>query len=450
MKRKKKYAAVRAAVLGLAASLLLSGCSVTGLDARALMHPPRPTGEKADIYALLESKAGKNFTLKYPAAGEYRSAIIQHNLCGDSHPEAIALYQRGDDDTSVNILFTAEENGKWQDIGSFSNPGAQVDRVCFGDLDGDGTDEVIVGWGSSAGSASTISVFKYAQGKMNELKLDQTYNEMALMDFDGDGKKELFTANLSTDDQQQFTASLFRLKGTALQLMGSIRLDTGISKFSGISVGDISKGQTGVMLDCVQTNGKSLTELLYWDKKEKMLQAPLYNAQSPQQNVTLRDLSVNSSDVDNNAILEFPIVTRLPGYTGAASDDVGNEVQWNRFDAAKGSYTTVSSMLINARDGYRLILPDKWKDTITTKQDISARKLTVYTFDLSKGAAGSPLLVVQIFSKTEWESKPHTGFTKVLTDGGLVTAISCPTPKAALAISAQQLKKDFQTVTTGT
>lgn len=450
MKHQKKHCTWKLAALGLAASLLLSGCSVTGLDARALMRPPRPTGEKADIYALLGAKAGKNFTLKYPAAGDYRSAIIQHNLCGDSHPEAVALYQRGDDDTSVNILFTAEENGKWKNIGSFTNPGAQVDRVSFGDLDGDGNDEVIVGWGSSAGSTSTISVYKYSQGKMNELKLDQTYNEIALMDFDGDGKKELFTASLPTDSQQPFTAGLFRMKSGALQLMGSIRLDTGISKFSGISAGDISKGQPGIMLDCVQTNGKSLTEIIYWDKKKKSLYAPLYNVQSPQQNVTLRDMAVTGGDINGDKILEFPIVTRLPGYTGLSSDDVGNEVQWNRFDSAKGSYTTASSMIINTRDGYRFILPDKWRDTITTKQDVSARKLTFYAFDSAKGTAGSPLMVVQIFSKSEWISKKPARFSEVLADGSLVTAISCPTPHAALAISAQQLKEHFQTETNGT
>ena len=449
MKLRKKCRVWKAAVLGVAASLLLSGCSFTGLDARSLMHPPRPTGEKADIYALLESKAGKNFTLKYPAAGDYRSAIIQHNLCGNSHAEAVALYQRGDDDTSVNILFTADEDGKWKDIGSFTNPGAQVDRIWFGDLDGDGTDETIVGWGSSTGSASTISVYKYSKGRMNEIKLDQTYNEIALMDFDGDGKKELFTASIPTDSQQPITAGLFRMKDSALQLMGSIRLDTGISKFSGLAAGDVSKGQPGVVLDCVQTNSKTLSELIYWNKKKNTLCAPLYNAQSPLQNVTLRDMSVACSDINSDKILEFPIVTRLPGYTGTAADDVGNEVQWTRFDSASGNYATVSCMIINARDGYRVVLPDKWKDTITTKQDVSARKLTFYAFDSAKGTAGSPLLVVQIFSKSEWNSKKPEGFTEVLADGSLITAISCPTPKAALAIPAAQLKQCFQTAADG-
>ncbi len=447
IKQRKRYSGWFVLVLVLAASVLLSGCSVIGLDAQALMHPPKPTGEKAGMYALLKSKAGKNFTLKYPTAGENRSAIIQHNLCGDSHKETVALYQRKGDDTAVSILFTALQNGKWKDIGSFTHPAAQVDRICFGDLNGDGQDETIVGWGNSAGSASLISVFYYKNGKMNELKLDQTYNELAVMDFDGDGKKELLTASIPADSEQQFVASLFRLKGDALQLMGSIRMDTGLSKFADLLSGNVSKGQLGVLLDCVQTNGRELTELIYWNRSKKMLCAPLYNAQSPQQNVTLRDMSIASGDVNNDGNLEFPIVTRLPGYTGASSDDVGNEVQWTRFDAASGNYTLVSSMLINTRDGYRLLLPDKWKDTITTKQNVSARRLTIYVFNSAKGTMESPLMNVQIFTKKEWDSsKNKNGYKQVAADENSITAVNFPSPNHKLAVPFATIQRCFQPI----
>ncbi len=451
MKQQKKHFQWRAAVLAVMTSILLSGCSMTGLDAQALMHPPRPTGERADIYALLEAKAGGNFTLKYPATGEHRSAIICHNLSGDSHPEALALYQRGENDTAVNILFSAKEGNKWKEIGTFSNPAAQVDRVCFGDLNGDGYDEAIVGWGSSAGSASMMSVFYYKNGRMNELKLGQTYNEVAVADFDGDGKKEIFTASIPADSQQQCTGSLFRLNGDALQLMGSIRLDTGIAKFSGLLTGSVSRGQPGVLLDCMQTNSRTLTELIYWDKTKKTLCAPLYNPQSPQQNVTIRDMAVASGDINSDGILEFPIVTRLPGYTGAAADDVGNEVQWTRLESGKGNYTQVSSMIINARDGYRFVLPGKWKDTITTKQDVNARRLTFSAFDSNKGTVGSTLMTVQIFTNSEWNSgKKTSGYRQVLSSGSLIVAVSIPTQKNALSISFDVAKKCFQLITADT
>ncbi|MCH3972606.1 MAG: FG-GAP-like repeat-containing protein [Oscillospiraceae bacterium] len=449
MKQRKRHSGWQTAALAMVLCFLLSGCSISGLDARSLMRPPKPTGEKANIYTLLEAKAGRSFTLKYPAEGDYRSAIIQYNLCGDSTQEAMAFYQRGDDDTTVNLLFTEKKNGRWTDIGSFSNAGAQVDRVCFGDLNGDGKDEVIVGWGSSTGAAGSISIYYYQKGKMNEMKLDQTYNGMTVMDFDGDGIKELLTVSIPPDGQQQFTAQLFKLKDASLQVMGSAKLDAGISKLADIKSGKVSKNQPGVMLDCIQTDGKTISEILYWNKTKKTLSTPLYNAQAPQQNVTLRDLSLPCTDINSDQILEFPIVMRLPGYVGSASDDVGSETKWTRFDAASGDYTTVCATISNARDGYRITLPDKWSsNSITTKQDASARTLTVSSFDISKGTAGKPLMVAQVFTQSEWSAKKNTkGFEQVLSDGSLIIAVSCPTPGDSLAVPAAQLKKCFQFIT---
>lgn len=72
---------LKAVAMALMLALTLSGCSFVGLDAQTLMRPPKPTGEKADIHALLESKTDGKMTLKYPRTGDYRSAIITHDVC---------------------------------------------------------------------------------------------------------------------------------------------------------------------------------------------------------------------------------------------------------------------------------------------------------------------------------------------------------------------------------
>ena len=192
MKRKAAVAA-----LFLVVSMLFSGCSFVGLDAQTLMHAPKPTGEnEADIQRLLDQKAGEQITLKYPVSGDYRSAILKHNLCGDKTDEAIAFYQKSDAADGTNIIFM-QKTGTWKVIGTFFNQAAQVDRICFGDLDGDGRDEAIVGWGSSLNNNGSICVYSYKNGRMTEQRLKQTYTEMEVMDFDGDGRSEIFTANIS-------------------------------------------------------------------------------------------------------------------------------------------------------------------------------------------------------------------------------------------------------------
>ena len=81
-KLKKLFAAVLAVLLALS----FSGCSeLTGLDAQALMSPPKTTADREAIYALMGGGVG-DVTLVYPKYGDYRSAIISRDLdgCGTS------------------------------------------------------------------------------------------------------------------------------------------------------------------------------------------------------------------------------------------------------------------------------------------------------------------------------------------------------------------------------
>lgn len=441
-----KLKAVAAAVL---LSFLLSGCSFAGLDAQTLMHPPKPTGEKADIHALLESKAGGKMTLKYPSRGDYRSAIITHDICGDKNEEAIAIYQKGDESTGTNLMFMKKDD-KWTDMGFFNNPAVQVDKVCFGDLNGDGKDEVIVGWGSSLNNTSSICVYYYKNGKMNELKLNQDYTEMAVMDFDHNGRDEIFTANVSVGDEPAL-ARLYSVKDNAAEIIGSCRLDNAVTKYTSVQTGLINLNQSGIVLDGIKNANTNVTELLYWDKASKTLKSPFYDPKTKSANTTQRNTSVVSKDINNDKIIEVPIVSLLPGYTGNSPVDAAYITNWNRYDTQTNTFVRVMSMVLDYSDGYWFLVPDIWRGKITTKADTATRTITFYEWSPVKknpaGIVGAPLLKIQVFSQSEWEQGIGTaGFFKLLDNNSLVFAASCPSPSRPLSLSAEDVKDSFKLI----
>ena len=439
---------LKAVAMALVLALTLSGCSFIGLDAQTLMHPPKPTGEKADIHALLENKTDGKMTLKYPRSGDYRSAIITHDMCGDKNDEAMAIYQKGDETSGTNIMFM-KKDGKWVDMGSFSNPSAQVDKVCFGDLDGDGKDEVVVGWGSSLNNTSTICVYYYKNGKMNELKLEQSYTELEVMDFDGDGRDEIFTANVSVGDQPAL-ARLFRVKGSDVEVMGSCRMDSGVTKYVSVQAGLINEKQNGIVLDGAKNAGSRVTELLYWDKKSKALESPFYDAKTQTANYTMRNTSVVSKAIHGYKIIEVPIVSLFPGHRGEKTDDTAYITNWHRYDTQTNTFVRVMSMVLNYADGYWFLMPDMWRGRVTTKMDTVTRTITFYEWKAAgknSGTVGEALLKIQVFSQKEWDSGTGTaGFYKLLDSDSAVFAASSPSPANALSLSISDVKSSFELI----
>lgn len=362
---------IRTAVIALFLALAsaLSGCSFVGLDAQTLMHAPRPTGKnEADIQTLLDNTTEGDLTLKYPASGDYRSAVITHDLTGSAGEEAMAFYQKSDENSGTDVMFMQKLGNRWQSMGTFNNPASQVHRVCFGDLDGDGRDEVVVGWGSPANNTSSICVYSYKNGKMNELKVNQSYTEMEVMDFDGDGKCEIFTASVTNGDQPA-VARLLRIRNNAIELMGSAPLDAGVTKYASVKTGQINASQKGVVLDGIKTANTMVTELLYWDKKTQKLKAPFYDPATKSAKSTERSTSVVSKDINGNGIIDIPIVTLLPGYTGTTNDDAAYLTTWHRYNTDTNTFVRVMSTVIDYSDGYWFSIPDRWRDKITTKMD---------------------------------------------------------------------------------
>ncbi|QAT50884.1 VCBS repeat-containing protein [Caproiciproducens sp. NJN-50] len=445
----KRKTAVIAVLLLMVVSL--SGCSFVGLDAQSLMHAPKPTGEnEADIQSLLESTAGGKMTLKYPSAGEYRSAIIKHDLYGDQNDEAIAFYQKDDETSGINVMFMRQNGGKWESMGSFSNPASNVDRVCFGDLDGDGKDEVIVGWGSSLNNTGDICSYYQQNGQMKELQMNQSYTEMAVMDFDGDGRDEIFTASVTVGDQPA-SAQLLRVKGGAIEQMGSAPLDIGVTKYASVLTGLINEKQVGIVLDGVKTADTMVTELLYWDKKTKTLRSPFYDPRTKSAKSTERNTSVVSRDINGDRIIEIPMVTLMPGYSGKTADDSAYLTSWFRYDTDTETLFRVMSMFINYSDGYWFLVPDMWRGKVTTKLDPSSRMVTVYEWLTTQknkaGFTGAPLLTIQTFPGREWDQGEGVkSYFKLSEKDNSVFAASLPTPDNPLSMTKSEIQEAFQVI----
>ena len=444
MRKGKAAAAAGAVVL----AVLLSGCAMAGLDPQTLMRPPRSTGERVSIHQGLEEKTNNRLNLQYPRRGDYRSAILMHDLSADGSEEAVGLYQATD--TETGIVFMEGKNGKWKETGSFQNSASQVDKVCFGDVDRDGRDDVVVGWGNALNHTSSISIYSDKNGKISELSYAQPYSEFEVSDFDGDGYDEIFTAVVSTPEQAAI-ARLLRVTDNMVETIGSAHLDTGVTKYVGVTAGKINEKQYGIVLDGAKSGGNYVTEILYWDQKDKLLQAPFFDAGTLSANYTLRSTDVVSKDINHDSLIEIPIVNPLPGYTAPAPDETCYVTSWHRYDSESNTLVRAMSMVIDKGDGYWFLIPDMWRGKITDKLDRETRTLTFYEWlpgpGGKDGAVGQALLKIRAFSKKDWDGgTASAGFYKLEEQNAVVYAVSILQPDNALSLRLNDIQNSFKLI----
>lgn len=445
--RRQWFAAGSLIALLLACLVMLSGCSVIGLDSKALMSPPREDGDRGSIHSLLIDTVGGEITFRYPRKGEYRSAIVTKDFTGDRQENAIALYEASDNSGGTIISFMTKKNGEWTVIRSFANTAVQVDRICFADLDDDGILEVVIGWGSSTLNSCTACVYDYTQDGVIEYPMEQGYGEMTVTNLVDEAQDELFIVTLATDTTEA-VAEIVRMSQGSLQIVEATTLDSTVVQYAQISAGLIAQNQKGILVDGLRADSSMITQIIYWNKKENKLVAPYSTSTSQNMNVTSRNAAAayTSRDIDGNSIIEFPIVNLLPGSQENTKDSAAYLINWSQFDVEGQVPVRVMSTVNNSNDGFWILFPEIWRDKVTCKSDASTHSTTFYEWlaDDGKGnpASGAAILKIQVFTAEDWAVNSQ-GYEQIAERAGLVYAASIPEPGHELALSIEEIQDSF-------
>lgn len=389
LKINNKFTAV---VLATIFATTLHGCSFAGISDNDLLQPPKATGVKAEIQNILETTTKGDYKLKYPQSGDYRSAIIMYDIGGGEGEEAIAFYKTGKDNTSFNIIFMRDVGGKWEAIRSFTNANSEVNKVCFGDVDNDGSDEVIVGWSSYLTESNQITLYNYNNGVVNEsfVNVDTTYTDMLLMDITNDQIDDLVVLTSFIDEKLAKTNTSARLYSSCVDgkfsKVSEVPVTSKIISYSQILQGNISKDVKGLFIDgYTASQNEQLTEVLYYSDKTKSLMAPLYISDEDNKhvNITLRKTSTLCKDIDNDGIIEIPspYTPIINGYQNTSCPIN----RWYKINPADNSYIETEQTVASYSDGYYFILPEEWYEEIAVANDNTTRTTTFYQISESKG-----------------------------------------------------------------
>lgn len=430
----------RALAAGLLLLLCVSlcGCRFFTADTAELLSPPELTGDMAPIAEAIAKSADGDYTLKYPSKGNYRSAVIQNDINGDGLMEAFAFYCITEEGTSVMCLnVICSENGKWHSAAKQKIVAADVDRVEFCDLDGDGIAEILVGWEIYGASEMQMAVYSFKNGELERRMLER-YTHFLCCDLDEDGLNEIMIVLLNNDGKPN-TATLYRLNDGGNTALSSVELDRTVKSANEPILGHLSSGRPAVYIDETKGVG-AVTEVLFAEKER--LVNPLFNSESGDTAATLRASSLTVSDINGDGIIEIPVQLEVPLY-GEKTEEKQYLTEWCSYNGEV--LTAQLCALMNRTDGWYYVIPAKLMGRLAVQKETESRVWKIYAYNAGAESTGELILTLKTVKTADWDGGYGAqGFTELAHDEVNTYLCAIAGSAADYGINAETVREGFK------
>ena len=163
---------LRLACLGLMAGvlvLLTCGCGFTFSPDDLYSLPSLPT-EYTELNNCINQVINSGAEYAAPISGTNIQPVQMKDLDGDGQQEAVAFFRNSADEKPLKIcIFTAVED-TYEQTAVIEGSGTAIYSIEYNDLDGDGRQELIVGWRVST-DAQALTVYSMRTGQPEEKML---------------------------------------------------------------------------------------------------------------------------------------------------------------------------------------------------------------------------------------------------------------------------------------
>lgn len=351
-----------------------------------LIRPPQIEGENADIQLAFENSVGKNYVLKAPLAGDYRSSFIRIDIDHDGSDEVIVLYSFSETVDVVRMHILDKVNDKWNTVVDIESTYDEIQQISFADINNDNVSEIIVCWRSFVTEISkTLDVYKMSNINGNKTLnciFTKKYNEFLLCDINKDNKTDILILEKTVNNASSEIKGIFyNFTGNAVNIGGEFTLDPAISTIGSASFDNgENNNETRIYVDGYKTDTGLTTDMICWDFYEDRFFRQTDNNYSPISSVSARNINSYCKDINNDKLIEVPIEGILleskvlkDKTNDASAQTVVKWMQHDGYDLVFSEY----EIPVNEY-GYSLRLDAEYFNKFTVLNDLSDGTLTFY------------------------------------------------------------------------
>ena len=399
---------------GFLAIIMTIVCFTSFKPIESLMKPPMTSGDNHEIQVAFEEYLDKEYKLRVPLSGDYRSSFISEDLNGDGQEEIIVLYSTEDEVDIVKISFMMKINDEWAVVSGYESNYSEVHQVKFADIDGDDIMEMLVGWTAYHNDFSRhLNVYRMpCDGKGNLINMfGSSYLMFDTLDIDSDGVSDIALFE-SADEGTVLSCNRF-INGEIVK-DAAVTLDSSVYSVYSLSYDNGAlHNNTRIYIDSYKIDSGVITECVYWDNKKNTFKKLESDGISI---LSSRLTGISCQDVDGDGFIEIPIEVQLKNSSvipkSDSSEQIQNIIKWIRLD--DNGYDTVTHQLIYNND-FRITFSDKWINNMNVINDYTTGSISFYS--TKKGENGKQLFEF-VYTSTQIEEDTLDNKYKLLTETG--------------------------------
>jgi len=386
---------------------MLSGCSMPNLTANpeelyALPElPAKYTELNGQISAILEEGA----EYAAPTSGTNIQPVQLVDLDGDKREEAVAFFRNSNNEKPLKIYVFASDGDGYRQVDLIEGSGTGIYSVFYSDLNGDGQQEIAVGWKVTA-NQQVLEVYTLRQDGAKAL-VQSDYVKYTTADLDQDGRQELVV--FRTDEEGHSVADYYNWQGIdSLQYLGSGRISMTMAELSArgkVTRGALKEGTPALFVTGVTDITRAVTDILAVKNGE------LSNLVLSAVTGVSRDIStyrgLYPTDINMDGVTEVPEPVRLQSLSNEGLSYY--RVDWRTYDADGRAETTVRTYH-NLEDGWYFRLPEEWVNRIWIGRTTALDEAVVTFYILGEdGVETEPFLRIAATTGSNRELKAFRG-----------------------------------------
>ncbi len=283
----------------LAAALLLSGCTMQGVN--QMYQLPKRSEDYSNLQTVISSAmVGLEFCA--PLSGENQQTVQMADLNGDGEQEYL-VFTKGNSELPLRILIFSRVNDGFAHWATIDSSGAAFDQVEYVQMDEKPGVEVVVGSQISDQLVRSVSVYSCATGKAEKL-ISANYKKFITADFNDDTMGELLVLRPNVGETDNGVAELYSLNDGIVEVSNEASMSSSVEKLKRVIIGKLQDGKTALYVASTVGNNSLITDIFAVEDK---ILVNLSHADGSDTGLqTLRNHFIYADDIDKDGVMELP------------------------------------------------------------------------------------------------------------------------------------------------